>query len=102
MKLVVTILTIYLTSLSVFPCADTLTDKDCESEIHLHDAEDNHSDTEDDCSPLCQCQCCGVQMTTTQSGNISVISVDTSDLNFAYYKHFGNEFLNTPFQPPQV
>ena len=103
-RIMVAILSIYLTSLSVFPCADGLISDSCDMEVHLHNADDgeNHDDSTDTCTPLCGCQCCGANITVHPSINNNLVNLSIADLHAAYIAHFGKECCNTPFQPPQV
>ena len=104
MKIMVSILSIYLISLSVFPCADVLVSDDHDTEIHLAqtDGGENHSDDTDSCTPFCQCQCCGAQITAFHSDSIDFTNPTIAEVQSVYEDRLSKEYHNTPFQPPQA
>ncbi len=65
MKIVAFILSILILVMSVRPCSDGSTISSCESAEYSgchHDTGDQRGGVEDDCSPFCVCQCCGITL----------------------------------------
>jgi hypothetical protein len=62
------ILAVYLLGLSLVPCSDETTDKD--TIVTIEASSDSHSDHtghEDNCTPFCNCSCCGVAVLIAQN-----------------------------------
>ncbi|MCA5003540.1 DUF6660 family protein [Sphingobacterium bovistauri] len=100
------ILSMYLLSLTVIPCSDSIVSM-CQNQIedtHAHD-NPNSADNHDNCSPFCVCNCCKVYGVSQLLGDY----FPNSDLKYIQSENYPifdfpichNDSLDV-WQPPQL
>jgi hypothetical protein len=100
-KIVATLLTVYILLLSMFPCPEDVfsLSKETSSAVTQQSPTD---DCEDECPPFCSCICCGVQMLRT----CNCLHIKTP-AQFAVYNPINNtlsisDIYRPIWQPPQL
>ena len=103
MKWLYIILSIYVVSLSVLPCADEAGDVNAIN-ASVADHGDTHDDNcSDDCSPFCSCSCCGVSINYF----LSKAEINTPNyfsqfiVKMLYLQHIQSGFSGSVWQPPK-
>lgn len=112
MKFLTVIFSIYIFALSIYPCGDGCAESVYPSgsetaHVHVHEHmghehTHDHEEGEDDCSPFCSCDCCGIhiddQMPTVE---LPTIAITYPEHQFHYQ---GNTayYHNTHWWPPRV
>ncbi len=84
----------------VWPCGDIMyQDQQQSTEQRNHN---HHNDSEEPCSPFCQCQCCHVNMVMDQT----FFSVLLAEVATEYHSFYSDMLPDTPFistfRPPKV
>lgn len=96
---------VFLCSLSVYPCSDN---SECETKTELsktNTPQKNHPETEH-CTPFCSCACCGVpsiqnQLSFTIFKKRLVPSEKEKQLNF-YSFRYEDKMGSKIWQPPKI
>ena len=107
MKFLAFILSLYIFTLNLAPCADYeagVFNNDIETEIsQIVDNDHQHKDTDLDlCSPFCICQCCH---TSTINFKFLDVNFNTSYIftqDFFYQKGIEKDFTTSILQPPKA
>lgn len=107
MKWIITILSIYLVTLSCLPCADMEVNSPAHdlTELASNDNDHSHDKEKDSCSPFCFCNCCGAQVFTYEPGisfGFSVVSAIITIQLPTYKSVFTSSFFGSIWQPPQI
>ncbi len=109
MKILSSILALYMTVLFVMPCADRY-DKEVRNDQE-HATERTHQDTHDHtgsdlCTPFCLCSCCGMVSGIVLQWNVfNIGKANTFDLSKpkVYYKSiFIPHYFGEIWQPPKI
>jgi hypothetical protein len=58
MRLLATILSVYIVFLAALPCIDEPEDHSVQKNVISQQSADSHQNEQDHCSPFCTCQCC--------------------------------------------
>jgi hypothetical protein len=103
MKFLAFILSIYIFSLNIAPCADYVaTDNDAKTEIsQAIDSDHQHQDS-DLCSPFCICQCCHISATYLQFANLKLDITLISTQDFLFLNGTEKDFTTSILQPPRA
>lgn len=101
MKNIIIILSLFILGLGLSPCADmTIDDMLFPAEQHDHFM-DNDEQSEDECTPFCSCQCCGIFITIH---DVIQVEEEKCIFDYSYIFHYDNqykwEYLTTIWQPP--
>ncbi|AVR44609.1 hypothetical protein C7S20_04640 [Christiangramia fulva] len=103
MKLVALILSFYFLGLVFIPCEDAAAEMPGDhSEIHKLDNSSHSASTADDCSPLCQCHCCHVHITSFEGNDLELAAFEISTSIPNHYYNLGDDLPKFFFQPPRV
>lgn len=104
MRILAFILAIYITALSIVPCADGLLQCSADSEIELSidDESHNHSDHQDDCTPICACACCGSSIVIPYFKTPVQKVVISTDYFFHYTFDYSFHYSEGVWHPPAV
>ncbi|WP_236969530.1 DUF6660 family protein [Membranihabitans marinus] len=101
MKNILIILSLFILGFGFSPCADTAVDHQWTT-LDQHDhSMDTDKESEDECTPFCICQCCGLFITF-----YDIIQVDKEKciFDYSYLYHYDNqykwEYQTTIWQPP--
>jgi len=90
-----------LMGLTFFPCADTYLPRADQTIVAEAGTIDNH--VGDDCSPLCACQCCQIQITEfDEMPAWRSLRGEIHKGYFAYLPPIGSEIHHSLLQPPRV
>jgi hypothetical protein len=100
MKYVAFIFSIYILTLNLAPCADSVVTDDAKIESSQNTS-DHHQDL-DVCSPFCSCQCCHISTTNMQFADIKLDIPYISTKDFFYLIVSENSFSASISQPPKV
>jgi hypothetical protein len=100
MKYLAFILSIYILTLNLAPCADSVASSDAKTEF-LQDISDNHLGL-DACSPFCICQCCHISSTYLQFEDIKLDIPFISTKDFCYLIVSEKNFSTSISQPPRI
>ncbi|WP_242203620.1 DUF6660 family protein [Aestuariivivens insulae] len=103
MKILTTILAIYIFALNIVPCEDGVAISD-EVKTELSQAIDHdhqHQDA-DLCSPFCQCHCCHIHVTHFNEVEYTLSNPLISCEVFFHTEGLVKAFNNSVLQPPQV
>lgn len=92
----------YLILLSCLPCADMEQDVSCHK-VTIN-SESNHTHNNDACSPLCLCNCCGLQTFAHNAIHYNFTTVKILiDKKVPEYKSIlTSNFCGSIWQPPQI
>lgn len=105
MKLLATILSIYLLGLTAVPCVDGetahVTADNQTSEVVLSASAHDHA-TGEACAPFCSCQCCQIQLTLVDFPIFKPLNPSFQAIFVASANDLVDEFSNSLFQPPRV
>jgi len=101
MRLIGFIMAFIVLGLSCMPCNDTFAASE-KATIKLVEKSNPVNDSPDDCSPLCQCQCCAAPFVQ--------LATETPDLNIlpetmSHHSYYNKATSSMPFniwQPPQL
>ena len=110
MKLFLLTFCFYLISLSAFPCSDN---EECNTiskteitKISQSINHDEHSHQNEQCTPFCTCNCCGVHSFKLEnpyfSSNENRVVKNKSKLINTYAFVYSNGFFSTILQPPKL
>jgi hypothetical protein len=92
----------YLLTLVILPCNDTCAADEHSTPLTMSQAQDDHNEDNDLCSPLCACSCCSSQI-ILQSCIMDFESAPFYKKDFSEYHVF---MLNEPdysiWQPPKL
>lgn len=104
-RIMAAILSLLILSLAIKPCADGLVDQFSQETKQVADhpgQQHNHGqDAEDECSPLCSCQCCHIHLLTKEAAEASVLP-DVTIYSHRYLENLSQEVTRSILQPPQV
>lgn len=105
MKIFKLILSLYILTLSCFPCGDVRECNDqAELEISAASEHKDHAHTTEACTPFCTCSCCAASTVFQYSAAI----VNTQKVVFASLKYPGYKISDRPevsftiWQPPKI
>ena len=102
MKIIVFILSLYLTALSAMPCSDGEDlPQGVDKEIS-HAEKSGHADL---CSPFCACACCGIHLlnyTPSHLFEAKPQSAATLGKTSRYKSTFISNYQQSIWQPPQL
>jgi len=104
MKLIVTILSIYVLVLTAIPCSHVAVGHSMCKMEQQNDNTDQHDSESgiDHCSPFCTCNCCATPV-LTEDPIIQFSCFKYCQHNYSeYYSTFTNSFFATIWQPPQL
>ncbi|MBW2961133.1 DUF6660 family protein [Mesonia aestuariivivens] len=103
MKILLTILSIYILGLNFIPCEDSITDIQEPTLAQATTSQDheNHQHSEDFCSPFCQCHCCHIHVIDFHFTEFQTIAQKISTQNFIPFENLGQEIHNRILQPPR-
>ena len=105
MKFLAFILSIYIFTLNLAPCADYeagVFSDDIETEIsQIFDNEHQHQDL-DLCSPFCICQCCHISTMNFKFVDVKFITSYISMQDFFYQNGIVKDFTTSILQPPRA
>jgi len=107
MKFLTIILAVYFLGLNFVPCGDISFEdsKDCIEISQTADSPtdaDHEHDSEDECSPFCQCHCCHVHTIDIGSATVALIEPGIFKEDFAHNDSFGKDVFIALFEPPRV
>jgi hypothetical protein len=107
MRTVSFILTLFVLSLAVMPCTDTMipTHDHSETEVasHVDNNSHDHGEEEDDCPPFCACQCCGIHVLGPNNSLAELIESKANDTYIIHYSfNYSYDFLGGIWHPPSV
>lgn len=110
MKWFFSILSIYMLAVFLTPCTDMVDHNTLQSANHIGDSaeQDNHdhSETPDNCSPFCVCNCCGSASVTVFHWNAISFSetkiIELSKHSSPYQSKFIPRYFGKIWQPPKV
>ena len=106
MKFISFFMAIYILVLSAVPCSDMHNDcNESKSKTELAQNHDHQQDQDDECSPFCNCSCCGV---FALSVDFSIFQLK-KPVNFSINKKviirnfsFVSNFYGNIWQPPKI
>ncbi|MDP1622203.1 MAG: hypothetical protein Q8M08_07675 [Bacteroidales bacterium] len=102
MKVLTLILSLYILVLIAIPCVD----RPFESTIHPTEQTDhaghNHENDADQCSPFCDCNCCGNQVVSAESIVLAEVISLPGHLVFWYSADFNSEPYRSIWLPPEL
>ena len=105
MKFLIYLLSLLIISLSCINCEDVVAMVNYSNEFSISSVEKSNCATEqDNCSPLCTCNCCGqplvenVAIELPQSARKLVVQADLSD----YHTKFISSYIKSIWQPPKL
>jgi len=103
MKLLAFILSIYILTLNLVPCEDTLSyDNEVKTEIS-QDVSDNHQHQDSDlCSPFCNCHCCHINTIHFDIVDFTMVNTVVATKLFYHFNGLEKDFNPTILQPPRV
>ena len=105
MKTIAYILSLYITALSLVPCADGMVPLSVKYAIE-EDAfgEHHHSeDHKDDCTPFCICVCCGSMIVFSNDAPQLNDKVDISRVgSFQFYFDYSFDYNHGVWHPPVI
>jgi len=84
-------------ALTVVPCTDAVS---LSADAHEHHEEHDHGSEADDCSPLCQCQCCHINVTLPSPLSIASPVESVHFQLLEYFESVSETFSPTQFKPP--
>ena len=95
------LLSIYIIALTIMPCVDEVHGVSCsETEVCSTTPGQEHQDL-DQCSPFCDCNCCGISMITVISHfNIEIHAIAVEKLAF-YHRDLPVNYYSLPWHPPK-
>lgn len=104
MKRVTIILSIFILSLSIIPCADNLTHNNVITDRIKSSTDHNHNSAErDHCTPFCACFCCGTTVFITLLPTLeNEPLINTEKLSYYFNYQYAFIFLNNIWQPPKM
>ena len=103
MKIFTVILSIYFLTLNFAPCSDTPPDRnDAQIEFSQATDADHEHQSNDLCSPFCQCHCCHVHAIDFELMAFEPFQDPISNEVFAIFKENGKDFHSSLFQPPRA
>lgn len=105
MKIVALILSIYITALSIVPCADGMLQSSLKTDtsVSASDHDSKHSEHEDDCTPFCTCVCCGSLIVIPHILSFVKQSVVVSTIyQFHYTFDYSFDFKEGVWHPPAI
>lgn len=95
---------LFLLTLTLVPCTDAVEgahEHTAQTHQHAHSAPiHEHEGEADDCSPLCQCQCCHVNVTLTSTFRIPSLLTSTYRPVIQYAETVVEVYVPTQFKPP--
>ena len=102
MKILATILSIYILTLTAIPCIDLPADNILQKIELSQSSRDNHQNETDNCSPFCTCDCC-VAPVLPQNTIFEFSFVDFLKYNFSEYTSvlISSLFVSI-WQPPKL
>ncbi|KJD33785.1 hypothetical protein PK35_03255 [Tamlana nanhaiensis] len=103
MKFLAFILSIYIFTLNLMPCEDSVVaDNEVKTEIsQKHDSDHNHQDN-DLCSPFCQCHCCHIHVTQCQATEYNLVKPIISTQVGHHFEGLVKNFNASILQPPRA
>lgn len=107
MKFLTILLAVYFLGLNFVPCGDISFEdsKECIEISHTVDSPsdvDHDHNTEDECSPFCQCHCCHVHTIDFGSATIALIEPNIFKEKYAHFDSSGKDVFISLFQPPRA
>lgn len=103
MKILATILSIYIFALNLVPCEDDDSFNDQVKTQISQDMGDNHQHQDSDlCSPFCMCSCCQIHATDIQNVDFKLKTTIHSNKVLFQTTAVEKDFNATILQPPQV
>ncbi|WP_299383498.1 DUF6660 family protein [uncultured Lacinutrix sp.] len=102
MKFIAIILSIYLTGLTLIPCNDVAIDNSNTSQdtyVSSDHGTDNH--TQDLCSPFCTCQCCHIEIISSQPIDFVFSKIEETRKMPSYFENISRDHIHSLLQPPQ-
>ncbi len=103
MRLIATILSVYVLLLAFVPCADEFSIETSQEQALLQD--DYHPDEEghsDFCTPFCHCHCCHSHVTFMDTNWHAQVITPFSEKRSAHLERKEYLFPFSIFQPPRV
>ncbi len=87
--------------LAIAPCSDAQTCNES-TDIEMSHSHDHSEDKGHDCTPFCNCQCCGVFYTAPEFKDNSINTIDRLfySINSNYTINYSYEFLENIWHPP--
>ena len=102
MKFIAFILSIYIFTLNLAPCADYVDSND-DAKTEISQATDDHQHQDSDlCSPFCICQCCHINATYFQFADLKFNFPYISTQDFLYLNGTEKDFTTSILQPPRA
>ncbi|MGB0391636.1 MAG: DUF6660 family protein [Salibacteraceae bacterium] len=99
MKRFAIIMSLYFLGLTFFPCGDV----HAEGEVHVEMAgSHDHEEGEDDCSPLCYCQCCHISLIMVLPSTYSFYQITETHYSNTYQSLIPDSPVESLFRPPQA
>jgi hypothetical protein len=103
MKLLSLLLSAFIFSLSLIPCADgKCVDKEESIFSYKVLQQDNCNDDIEECSPLCVCSCCGIVVTMAEALRFSVLKHFSIAHFFSFDTSKATSDIPTIWQPPKL
>lgn len=93
------ILSVYIFGLTFFPCGDV---HGADEEHSQWEASHDHDEGEDDCSPMCYCQCCHTSVILTLPELPTFTPIYLSELPTSTIPAIPDSPVESLFRPPQV
>jgi hypothetical protein len=103
MKTIAFILSIYILSVLVMPCADNINygSVDSNNEVLASSHDHNESGHEDDCPPFCICSCCGSIATYSSIETLSnLIRIGSKEYLSTYKFDYSFDYSEGIWHPP--
>ena len=102
MKFIALILSIYILTLNLVPCEDSVViDNKTQTEISQPAGDDHQHQDSDFCSPFCICQCCHINVIQYQFTDTKLEINNISTQDFFYLSGTEKDFATSILQPPQ-
>ncbi|WP_298316459.1 DUF6660 family protein [uncultured Aquimarina sp.] len=103
MKFFTIILSVFILGLELVPCSDAFNSEHKE-EVSCNDEQDHSHDTDDSCTSICICACCGVTITyeLLKQFNVEVRTDIISKDDCIYQSDYTFYFFPNIWQPPQL
>jgi len=103
MKHIAFLLSIYIFTLNLAPCADFIvSDNDAQTEITQIAHDDHQHQESDSCSPFCICQCCHINATHLKFVSVQINTSLISTQDFFYLNGTEKDFTTSILQPPRA
>jgi len=103
MKFIALILSIYIFTLNLVPCEDSVVlDNKAQTEISQPAGDDHQHQDSDLCSPFCMCHCCQITVMQFQFPYTKLDLKNNFTQNFFYLNGIENHFSTSILQPPRA